>query len=1007
MSKSLPTENGTEKSGIRRFFSENIYIMAAFFTSAAVMLFVYFCFSVIPFGGSTVLRMDLYHQYGPLFAELYERIMGAKSFLYSWNSGLGGSFLGNFYNYLSSPLSIIILLFGRQNITEAIAALILLKAAFASAFFAYYLKRSQGKNDYSIAAFGMLYSFCGFFIAYYWNIMWLDAMALFPLVMLGIDLIIKNKKPGLFIFALTLTFFSNYYMAYMVCLFSILFFLVTYFGSYSITSIYGDEKGLNPKDYSFFKRLRKSRLLGSGITFAFGGIISAGLSAFSLLPVYYILQSCSATANPMPKSFVSYYKIFDFLANHLASVEPTIRSSGTDVLPNVYCGIAALLLVPLFLFTRSITIKEKTAYVGLLGLLYFSFNINYANFVWHAFHFPNDLPYRFSFMYSFVLLVMAYKAFVRLKEFKGKETLAAGIAVLVTIIVIQKLGSKNVNDITIVTSIAFTVLYTLLFSMRSRDRFPSVAFSVLILCSFTAEACIANTSHYSMNVRKADFAKDLPDFMAVKNQLDESDPDFYRMELTSLRARMDPCWYDYNGVSTFSSMAYEKVSNLESRLGLASNFINSHTYNPQTPIYNAMHALKYIVDNNNSDMNRIFYEPVFSKDKYTVYRNLYYLPIAFCVDENVADWDTTVGNPFEVQGDFFTRATGEESPFTRMLIEDAEYDNVNEIYYGLETGEFYFSKINENDSATLTLIIRPEITESCYLYVKSSNVGRVTVSGDSFSVSQNDDRDAVIDIGIREAGEEMRVELPIEKGNSGNISVYAYSMDTAKFVTGYNKLREGQMDIVNYKDTHIAGTLNMAEGGMLYTSIPYDKGWTVRVNGERVKEENIVAVAEALLGIKGIAPGPAAVEFDFVPRGLYMGLYISGASALVLLLFAIVRAIFKKLDGQNEPPETAPNVPFNLPPIEPGNYSLSDFVTDPEYQDQYEEPQSGTFETWPRDFKDGPYAVPQSEKAASNSPFYTYENKRAPQNTAPGNGNKSRVIIEDELDIVVEKTDES
>ncbi len=210
MGKRLKAKTDKSVSGPKRFFGENKFIFLAFIFSASVMLFVYYCYQLFPFGGVTILRMDLYHQYGPLFAELYERITGLRSLLYSWNSGLGSSFLGNFSNYLSSPLSLIILLFGHKNIPEAVATIILLKGAFASASFAYYLKRSQGHNDASITAFGLLYSFSGFFIAYYWNVMWLDAMVLFPLAMLGIELIIKEKKFGLFVFSLTMTMLTNY-----------------------------------------------------------------------------------------------------------------------------------------------------------------------------------------------------------------------------------------------------------------------------------------------------------------------------------------------------------------------------------------------------------------------------------------------------------------------------------------------------------------------------------------------------------------------------------------------------------------------------------------------------------------------------------------------------------------------------------------------------------------------------------------------------------------------------
>ena len=110
--KTLKNKKSKKETALSRFFNENIFIILAFICAAALMMIVYYCFELIPFGDRTVLRMDLFHQYGPLFAELYDRLTGFKSLLYSWTSGGGSSFLGNYMNYLSSPIAFIILLFG-------------------------------------------------------------------------------------------------------------------------------------------------------------------------------------------------------------------------------------------------------------------------------------------------------------------------------------------------------------------------------------------------------------------------------------------------------------------------------------------------------------------------------------------------------------------------------------------------------------------------------------------------------------------------------------------------------------------------------------------------------------------------------------------------------------------------------------------------------------------------------------------------------------------------------
>ena len=126
--------------------------------------------------------------------------------------------------------------------------------------------------------------------------------------------------------------------------------------------------------------------------FAGFSLLAGGLCAVTLLPTYFLLRGSSATSDSFPTTFESYFTIFDFLTSHLSALETTIRSSGDDVLPNIYCGVLPLLLVPLYLINRHISLREKAVYIVLLLFLLFSFDNNAMNFIWHAFHFPNDLP---------------------------------------------------------------------------------------------------------------------------------------------------------------------------------------------------------------------------------------------------------------------------------------------------------------------------------------------------------------------------------------------------------------------------------------------------------------------------------------------------------------------------------------------------------------------------------------------------------------------------------------
>jgi uncharacterized membrane protein YfhO len=900
--KVLSKENRTlnKRNGkLAQFIDNNIYVGLAFLCSTVLMLLVYYTYEIIPFGGRTVLRMDLFHQYGPLFAELVDRISEGKSLLYSWTTGGGGSFIGNYYNYLSSPIGLLIaLIAGHENIPESIGAMVLIKNALAASAFAYYIKNSTGKNNFSISAFGIMYAFCGFFIAYYWNIMWIDAMYLLPLIVLGIEKMIKERKCAIYIFSLAFSFFANYYMTYMICIFAVLYFLVYFISNNRFSDTYDDiPKFINndgKEESGIVAKITYNKFLRSGCYFAFSSAISAMLIAFALIPTFLCLRACSATSGTFPENPTFYNSIFDFIANHLAAVEPTIRSSGDTVLPNVYCGIAAVILLPLYVFCDKIKAKEKAMHIILLALFFVGFNLNFANYILHAMHFPNDLPFRFSFLYSFLLLIMTYKVVINIRSIPLKGILGSGLGVLIMTILVQEIGMGNVDDDTIYISIAFTAIYTLVFSLMRKKELAESAVSLLLMCCVFAEVAIADIDHIKITQEKVNFTNGYTDFRELKDSLDTlEDDDTYRMEITKSNTIMDPSWFNYNGISVFSSMAYEKSANLQDKLGLDSNYINSYIYYSQTPIYNAMMSLKYLVDNDDMNINDSFYDLTLSKGKFTAYKNKYYMPIAYCVDEKMTDFNMDYPSPFEVQNDFWFYATGLYGALKSVGVTeyytDNIYDNGNDFY------DESFNYTKENSDAEGTITLKYEIPEeaNAYVYLKGSTIKKINVSKETeeFSVSQDLGEPYVLDCGKCVEGEYLTVEIPIEASkDSGYVECYVAYLDQSVLDTGYSILQPGTMNIEQFDETYIKGTVTAENNQILYTSINYDDGWKVKVDGKDAKK---LKIGDALIAVK-LDEGTHTVEFEYEPGGLVIGCIISaGTLFLIIIFFAISRVVNK------------------------------------------------------------------------------------------------------------------
>ncbi|MBQ9516774.1 MAG: YfhO family protein [Eubacterium sp.] len=883
-----------------KLFFDNRFVVLAGVVAFACISFVYIVLKAFPYGEITVMRMDLYHQYGPLYCELFDRVTEHKSFIYSWVSGGGTSFLGNYFNYLSSPFSFIILLFDRNQMPYAITTMVMVKCVLSSVTFAYYLKISQKSHCYASAAFGTLYAFCAYFLAYYWNIMWLDGMILFPLIILGIEKIVDNRKPLLYIASLTVLLYSTYYIGFMTCLFAIVYFIAYFLISSNpadTPSAPVKPKNTEGKKVVFsLEPLRRNKFISSGFTFAASSAFAGMLCAVTLIPIYLILQSSSATSDSWPSSTETYFDLLTLITSHLAGLTTTIRSSGEDVLPNIYCGILPALLLPLYIMNKKIGIKEKTVNVLLILLFVFSFNNNYANFIWHALHFPNDLPYRFSFMYSFLILVIGYRTLKYIKGIGYRDIAIVGMFWVMLVMFYQKFPTEKFAGFTIYVSLGLIMAWTAVLLVIRKGNLTKFILGVTVLSIAFCEIIIADTAAIPLTHTQAEYLENYAAYQDTIEHVEKNDKDFYRQELCYLDTRMDPCLYGYNGISVFSSMAYEKYSGLQYSLGMFGNRINSYTYNTQTPVYNMMYNIKYLTQRPTSiTPSDDFYEMYYAgKDGQTdVFKNKYYMPIAFVTSNEIDKWECEEGNPFDVQEDFIDRAAGVSNIFVPCKYVSTQTYNCDceDI---TENGVYSFSKDGESDSGTIDVTLEAATDSNLYIYISSSGIDNVNYywDNDGETADQYIDEPYIMDLGKHKKGEQIRVELSLAgmETDSSIVDFYAYSIDKDVFESAYDVLKNGKMDVTKHGDTFIEGTVNAGFDGYLYTSIPYDEGWSVYIDGEKVKTFEI---GDCMLATT-IKPGKHTVKYKFTPKGLKYGVVISAAAWLCVIVLCVYRFLVRK-----------------------------------------------------------------------------------------------------------------
>ena len=332
-------------------------LVAAFFVPVIIMIIIFAQRGIFPFGEESFLRTDMYHQYAPFFSEFQHKLTHGGSFLYSWDVGMGVNFAALYAYYLASPLNWLLALCPKAYIIEFMTYMIVFKIGLSGLSFAYYLRKHCRTSDFGIAFFGIFYALSGYMAAYSWNIMWLDCILLFPLIMLGLERLVREKKCFLYCITLGLSILSNYYISIMICIFMVLYF---------IALLVMDGK----KSWSDY--------MVNISSFAVFSLLAGGLAAVVLLPEIYALQMTASGDFNFPKTVTSYFPIFDMVARHLPDVETEI---GLDHWPNIYCGVAVLMLFLLYLVNRNIKRREKVVYCGLLLFFFASFSFNVLNYI--------------------------------------------------------------------------------------------------------------------------------------------------------------------------------------------------------------------------------------------------------------------------------------------------------------------------------------------------------------------------------------------------------------------------------------------------------------------------------------------------------------------------------------------------------------------------------------------------------------------------------------------------
>lgn len=885
-------------------------LLLSFFIPFVLAYVMFAAAGMYPFGDGTILAHDGWHQYYPFLLDFREKLLSGGSLQYTWAVGMGTAYSSLYAYYLASPLFLLCVFVPERWMPEFFALVTVLKIACAGLFFCLYLQIvHRRRRDLTAPFFALLYAFCAFVAGYYWNIMWLDGFALLPLLIAGLVALLRDGKFRLYILALALTVWSNYYVAFFCCLFV----AMCFFG-YCICRPNG-WKGFARR----FGRVALCTVIGVGIAMVvllptmlgMQATHSAESSEFDLLALYIKGDTVAAPSASGGTALWTKLKT-ETLPGLLSATRRILANllTGADVnsfkgvLPNVFCGFASVILGIYYCFCKKIRLREKIVNLCMLVFFLLSFTFRVLNYFWHGFHFPNMLPHRFSFLFSFVLIGMAYQAFLHMDEFK--RGWLAVIVPLSCLLIANVSGLEMKKWVWVLSAVVLAGMTVFFLLWSPKKRLRRVVSTVLLCCIFTCEMSLC----FALGVRESGTTKRSTypwkaDAIDQLLEIAEEDADdlFWRCETTNTHTLNEGAIYGYRGVTTFTSSANVNFNRFSGSLGFASwPGSNRYSYMESTPFTNLFAGIRYLIGRQGEYRNTDYNTLVATENNTTLMRNEAYAGLGFMTRSELADFiaDDDVYNAIWEQEDMFRMATGvEDELYEHLAASDLTVPENCEFYSSGTSGTQYsYSAVDAQEESDFRInYTMPRDGLACLTTVRPNSTCKkvkIYCNGEEIMERSITVR-CMFSLGNLKEGDVISVSYSLEAGKSGAISCDVAVLNNDVFDAGVATLTDEVWQLTEASDTHLKGTIEVKQDGLFYTSVPYDKGWRAYVDGEEVTiAENYdptaedVCLTDAVVAFP-LGAGTHTIELKYTAPGLTAGAVISVICVLAFALLLVCK----------------------------------------------------------------------------------------------------------------------
>ncbi|WP_436666906.1 YfhO family protein [Latilactobacillus sakei] len=805
---------------------------------------------LVPFGNHNLLFSDLGTQYMPFLAEFKRQVAHLNFSAYSFSLSLGGNLVPLAAYYLISPFNLLLLLGSNSQLPVIVSYVIALKICTMGVTMSYFLRTRTTTYHYTALIFSTAYSLCGFVAMNFYNLMWLDALILVPLIVIGLERLFSVKKPTFYIVTLTVSILTNYYLGYMTCLFAVL---------YMISLVI---KQRQPQQKWRHLLRQQAQVIWQ---FMWSSLIVGGLSAAILLPALLGMLKTGKKTIAMTSFYPTPQFGWEVLTQFQVGASRYTQRLTHE--PTLFVGTLALLFAVLYFMLPQIRKQAKYANGFLVISLALSFWVTTFNTVWHMFQQPEGFPYRNAYLFSFVLIKIAYEAsLVRGQNKKAKGWTIVLVGILLVIGQLKLHGSQypQIAQQSWWLLSGYTIFIGLLFYCwgQTKHRYQKLLMTGVVLVSFGE--LVTNfqlmTQKIPLGYQKQ-YAQQYQRQAALYKQLGEKDHDFYRVNNQSilLKSAYREPYYGYNDallfgqytLNNYSSTLDEQMRSMLVDLGFYSKNVRRINGVGHTAITDLLFANRY-------DLQQ--------KNQQTVIQRHQTLGLGFAVNPQLAHVTLKKHRPFDNQDRLLQAMVNTDQTFYTVHRIQTVRQEVKKRHY------------------RYTLSIPRDTVGPTYLYLPHQDLTHIKlfVNGRKKKTPIRVNSAAIVPLEDSHKGQPLRLTVISPKRQNINHFQVA-TLNQVRFDQAVQQLKRQKLTTTALWENngHVTGKIKTtAANQLLYLSIPYDTGWQAKVNGQTIKPKKVMANMLAV----PLKRGTNQVQLRYRAPGLMLGQVISLGTLLIWLI---------------------------------------------------------------------------------------------------------------------------